>query len=99
MKTTEEKVKKVLTKISGVRHIEPTASLTADLGLDRPGSASGRCIRNRIPSVGYEFFQAERRCCCCNPGRGVYRHAGLRRKSYALGVSETAYAAASGSQD
>ena len=34
MKTTEEKVKKVLTKISGVRHIEPTASLTADLGLD-----------------------------------------------------------------
>ena len=34
MKTTEGKVKKVLTKISGVRHIEPTASLTADLGLD-----------------------------------------------------------------
>lgn len=104
MKTTEEKVKKVLTKISGVRHIEPTASLTADLGLDSLRMTD--LVLHLEDAFGIEFrqsdmnfFQAERRCRCCNPGRGVYRHAGLRRKSYALGVSETAYAAASGSQD
>ncbi len=57
MKTTEEKVKKVLTKISGVRHIEPTASLTADLGLDSLRMTD--LVLHLEDAFGIEFRQSD----------------------------------------
>ena len=57
MKTTEEKVKKVLTKISGVRHIEPTASLTADLGLDSLRRTD--LVLHLEDAFGIEFRQSD----------------------------------------
>ena len=57
MKTTEEKVKKVLTKISGVRHIEPTASLTADLGLDSLRMTA--LVLHLEDAFGIEFRQSD----------------------------------------
>ena len=57
MKTTEEKVKKVLTKISGVRHIEPTASLTAALGLDRLRMTD--LVLHLEDAFGIEFRQSD----------------------------------------
>ena len=57
MKTTEEKVKKTLTKISGVRHIESTASLTADLGLDSLRMTD--LVLNLEDAFGIEFRQSD----------------------------------------